>query len=443
MDIKESNRNNDAWLYVEKRSDDVAQWKEYLKQITCIKGSTVSISSHLSLKHNRLIQCENKADNHASEYSAAENRTITGYELYGEDEKDLRKYDDDQDKTAKTTTDIHDLSLMDDKESIDVKNMKDESTTSNRTNEAGNLIDISSDNSTSHNPVENKIIRDKCFNTANECIVLTIQCGLCCDTFDNEKKFDIHLNDVHEFISKTDEGVSLKMQRSSHIPKELNFDNDKPNDLRGSVARPLLSLKKYSCRQCDYKSKYRSKMLTHVNSKHLKIKEFKCSQCKKAYFAKQALEIHTRTIHLKVKDYKCNDCNKAFSRKPVLDEHVRYVHEKIRNRFICKDCNKGFYYKNNLDRHRKSLHLKIKDHQCIDCQKSFSEKLSLDRHNKIVHSNIKDYLCTECSKGFPIKYLLDQHVKYVHEKIRKFVCEFCDYVLSSKQNFKSHVNSKH
>eukprot|EP01083_Nonionella_stella_P189574 701360_1 len=78
----------------------------------------------------------------------------------------------------------------------------------------------------------------------------------------------------------------------------------------------------YQCPNCDKAYEIRSKLIRHVERKHLKIRDHKCLDCGKAFYLKTNLVVHRRT-HTGEKPYQCDICDYTSTKNGHLTVHKR------------------------------------------------------------------------------------------------------------------------
>ena len=155
-----------------------------------------------------------------------------------------------------------------------------------------------------------------------------------------------------------------------------------------------------------------------------------CDICGKTFNSKGSLSVHKRVIHDTVRQ-SCDQCSRTFQRKYQLKEHVEHVHKNSKT----------------LSKHIKTSHLsstknytKEMKHQCEICSKSFHKKLQLNVHMNKNHGGFK--MCDLCDRRFKSSTALMYHKKTKHLEI-KYNCNYCKLKLSSKGNYKKHMERKH
>eukprot|EP01083_Nonionella_stella_P149228 473686_1 len=149
-----------------------------------------------------------------------------------------------------------------------------------------------------------------------------------------------------------------------------------------SIDRP------YQCPNCDKAYEIRSKLIEHVERKHLKRRDHKCLECGKEFYFKSNLASHTR-IHTGETPYKCDTCGQSFKQFGHLSVHLRiHTGEKP---YQCDICDYASTTNGQLAVHKR-IHTGEKPYGCDICGKCFTQNVSLTVHKRI-HSGEKPYDC--------------------------------------------------
>jgi len=147
----------------------------------------------------------------------------------------------------------------------------------------------------------------------------------------------------------------------------------------------------FDCTSCDYKSKWKGNLLRHVDVTHLNVPKIKNKTC---YFPdcnfktalSHDLRLHLKAVHFKVKDFGCPYCNFISSYKFHVLDHVNAVHEKKKNN-KCSICGFLTYNKEGLKKHMIRRHANCRCHVCDFCLRYSSDDFAkLRRHMKLRHS---------------------------------------------------------
>uniref|UniRef100_A0A673WTF0 C2H2-type domain-containing protein n=1 Tax=Salmo trutta TaxID=8032 RepID=A0A673WTF0_SALTR len=190
------------------------------------------------------------------------------------------------------------------------------------------------------------------------------------------------------------------------------------------------SRKTHCCRDCGETFALKADLQRHVTL-FSKIPS-ECSSCQKRYNSTCKLKAHVRLCH-GGKPYICPVCGKTFKHKGGLPRHMRiHTGEKP---FICGDCGKSFNRKVSLTRH-KMTHTREKPFSCGDCGKNFGLKRNLARH-KLTHTGEKPFTCGDCGKSFNRKDTLTMH-KLTHTREKLFSCHDCGKSFNRKVRLTRH-----
>ena len=88
-----------------------------------------------------------------------------------------------------------------------------------------------------------------------------------------------------------------------------------------------------------------------------KLKPHGCKECKGTYKTKLSLKKHIKNVHQNLTRFSCGECKATFGLKYNMKKHVRIVHEKVKS-FECQVCEATFGTKYNLQSHNKRIHQK-------------------------------------------------------------------------------------
>ena len=223
---------------------------------------------------------------------------------------------------------------------------------------------------------------------------------------------------------------------------------------------------------CDYKSKHRTSVRSHVvkhvenifyctpcgmyaksfyghgkthhqegpkltTEQKLLASDFYCVQCDKKFTTKQGLQYHNQTVHAEDggKKYLCDMCDFKAVRKALLREHIQVKHT-IQELIPCHICAKGFSSKKSVQTHILNAH-SDGSFTCEYCSAEFKANLYLRQHLKKMHMERK-FCCDSCGKKFVFQAELDRHFIQVHTDIRNFACSECEMKFSTEKKLKHH-----
>ncbi len=170
------------------------------------------------------------------------------------------------------------------------------------------------------------------------------------------------------------------------------------------------------CKICDFKTKYRNILISHMMRIHgcdmegkLVDRTYKCDICDYAGFTLYEFNMHKQK-HTADRPFKCPICNFGSVDRGTLTKHLR-THTG-ETPFSCNICSKTFTQQSGLARHKR-IHLGVKPHKCTVCGKLYADKKSLDTH-MFKHDNIKPFICHICSYGCVRKDVLLKHIAKTH-----------------------------
>ena len=105
-----------------------------------------------------------------------------------------------------------------------------------------------------------------------------------------------------------------------------------------------------------------------------------CPSCTEKFRSKRDLMIHQKVHDLK---YKCTKCDKQYADLIRLKKHMRDCH--VDDGFVCSTCGKKFNCKETFSYHVKFAHSEEKPHACSYCRKTFKNSKYLKIHINLQH----------------------------------------------------------
>ena len=251
------------------------------------------------------------------------------------------------------------------------------------------------------------------------------------------------------------------------------------NEAAGSSSpnpTPSFEEKPYACLLCDYASKLKRNLVTHMR-KHTGEKPFRCSLCDYCCKQKTQLANHMKahknkrnkmvslwsgiynTTNTSSSDrdtpnsveetFHCKHCKYSSKRKEDFLAHTCYAGKRV---FECTICDYVSKQKSNLDTHMRT-HTGAKPFRCNQCSYSAKQHTQLKNHLKThlkskTRQNIVGitptldvhplFVCSICCSQFKYKGSLSTHLK-THSREKPHRCGLCDYASHQKGNLVTHM----
>ena len=106
--------------------------------------------------------------------------------------------------------------------------------------------------------------------------------------------------------------------------------------------------KKYTCNMCILKFSSESKLKVHKQLKHVKAELYNCDKCEFTTRVKRSMESHVNSIHKGIK-YECEECGHQSTQTTSLKAHKRTMHGI--DLFKCQTCKSEFKILSKLKKH--------------------------------------------------------------------------------------------
>lgn len=322
------------------------------------------------------------------------------------------------------------------------------------------------------------------------CDLLKIfQCKYCKFKCRSKTGLYVHINGRHglkhyrcklcNFITSWKSSIQQHFIRR-HGTKKTVFDVIKGvgAEFKRSVIKPNIQTS-FQCAQCDYSTKSKYHLRTHINSSH-NSRQYECEQCPFSTKWKSSMGQHIYSRHgasavMRVTSgidnnsnqrYHCAHCNFKTMSKTSLYVHVNGCHGW--NYYGCAQCNFTTKWKGSLKVHLRKAHGTKKDsHKLLKCERcdfKFVSSSALSNHINKYHS-LKKHACNHCKFTTNWKSSLKEHVRRKHSTVKssftnevaeqnsdtnytvvnktEFQCAHCEYKTKLKPCLISHVNGRH
>ncbi|KAL6265027.1 hypothetical protein P5V15_005118 [Pogonomyrmex californicus] len=190
----------------------------------------------------------------------------------------------------------------------------------------------------------------------------------------------------------------------------------------------------YACETCNFTTRNKVSLRTHIRRVHQRDFPYRCGQCGKGFMSNYDLEDH-RASHLDSKSFVCEYCGNMYSQKSYLIAHMRAIHgqKSEPKKYQCDLCSKSFASEHNLRNHA-SLH--SQKFLCAQCGKEFATNHALELHNR-KHTGERPYQCKLCSKAFARSVALRVH-KLTHTGERPYICDICGKNFTQRSSMMAH-----
>ncbi|EFA08138.1 RE1-silencing transcription factor [Tribolium castaneum] len=193
--------------------------------------------------------------------------------------------------------------------------------------------------------------------------------------------------------------VTLPEMSKNEIKEELFPDDFATEDTILVDPFKFEPNKWFTCNQCPYKCKERSKLTRHNSLKHLNEKEivwYTCDQCPYQTKQKSTLKNHYKHRHLppdEIKWFQCQHCVYKTKTKSCLAYH-QFQHASPENIqwFKCNHCDYKAKTRSRLNKHVSELHSPPGDIKWLKCEHCLMyvtrRNSSLKLHIKRKHSGV-------------------------------------------------------
>ncbi|XP_075155277.1 uncharacterized protein LOC142228674 [Haematobia irritans] len=199
--------------------------------------------------------------------------------------------------------------------------------------------------------------------------------------------------ECNDKIFKTKDNLKQHI-RNQHIRRNSN-DTTKDFVSDKKVLPPAI------CDQCGFIAANQYTLVQHIKNKHMETQGLKCEHCPKVFKSQNYLKYHMLSHNpTRKKPFQCTECPMAFGRKNLLNKH-KLTHLQYTDRLKCdfEGCSVHFITPADKRLHMRLVHLKVKKHICDFCGEAFGALQTL-RHHRYIHTGEKPYKCDVCGQGF-------------------------------------------
>ncbi|XP_044253206.1 zinc finger Y-chromosomal protein 2-like [Tribolium madens] len=207
------------------------------------------------------------------------------------------------------------------------------------------------------------------------------------------------------------------------------------------------------CHLCEFKTKDRNYLKTHILRKHTPPEAITWHQCELCLYVgkfKSDLNRHVikqHTPRVKRVEIRCKFCRSSFKTEETLETHVsrRHTNEVVKW-YRCDECPHKTRYSEHFKRHKREQHAAEEEQNlllCEHCGYKAKQKIHLKLHVIQRHTADKDiewYKCEECEYKAKLKASLKDHIlrKHAPSDIKYFECAKCEYKTFKRYLLKTH-----
>ncbi|XP_031633946.1 zinc finger protein 391-like [Contarinia nasturtii] len=136
-----------------------------------------------------------------------------------------------------------------------------------------------------------------------------------------------------------------------------------------SNGRATIGQKKHKCHFCDYVTKKKSNLTTHIR-RHTGEKPFECKVCAKAFSQKSNLKSHKK-IHGPKYQFRCLKCGQRFAEEAEKQSHEEGCNPRRYECYLCEYKSYKSFHRGYLKYHMRLKHTDDKPFQCAACGRKF------------------------------------------------------------------------
>ena len=297
------------------------------------------------------------------------------------------------------------------------------------------------------------------------------KCDVSCKTLSllekhKRKTHAINLSvSVSRLVSTSQAAIPRHSTRNNSLDEIILDDNLTITDLtsNNSTKNQALEIVKFTCAECQFKTKEEDRMDIHVKETHgnstVTDIDMICGECNHRFEVKEDYIAHMKTHDKTV----VGEGKVMLMETDLKDEIVKAV--SLEKSVKCKTCKMEFEDNHKLEVHKKdvdtSTALLI---ECVKCKIFFPSAEQFEDHTKTAHlTDLTDHTktkhnvkCRKCGYEFTTLNDLDQHMEETHgkranmilssESTREHACKYCDFEGNSEETIedhgKTHLNFK-
>ena len=144
-------------------------------------------------------------------------------------------------------------------------------------------------------------------------------------------------------------------RKNFHVEQMCNICGSKQKNA-DSLRHHLQNIhgdKKFACDKCGFATRKREALRVHISSIH-ENERFFCDQCNASFISKSSLNKHIKTMHETTEKYKCTECDFETRHKAHLQTHLNRIH--LKQRYNCDVCSAEYSCRYNFSQHMLKKH---------------------------------------------------------------------------------------
>ena len=188
-------------------------------------------------------------------------------------------------------------------------------------------------------------------------------------------------------VKRSKYDMKIKSKDNMYCCEQCGFKSPKKDKLKQHIEIKHEGLR-HPCDQCAHKATRKHCLELHIKYKHLGVKRnrFQCELCGSDFVKPTDLFIHKQVKHEGKKPFSCDECDYKTKSRRGMYTHIQSVHKGVF--FNCNICSHKAKSPHGLVIHKSALHEGIR-FECDQCSYSGSQKGSLKLHKKSQHREVK------------------------------------------------------
>lgn len=208
--------------------------------------------------------------------------------------------------------------------------------------------------------------------------------------------------------SKKIEHQNYRDKKHARIDNECSLCGKRFKNIQ-SHSRHCGKQKRFGCKHCPYRTKYKHALSGHIDSKHRNaVSDFKCRKCGRSCLSYIAALRHEQFCG-EEKRLGCAHCLYVSKYRHNLLSHLVSQHSETKSYFECGKCGNRYQSLDGIKRHEVCCGEENR-FGCAHCLYSTKDRRNLLQHLGNKHTTT-EFICGKCEKRYQSAQTLKRHKK--------------------------------